>query len=92
MKKAYLLIYSDSLGTREEVKDCLNSIGHIIHWRHDMPNSFYLISESTAQVLSESIVRKLGKKRFLITEISTNKQGMLPRETWDLINKKSRQK
>lgn len=91
MRKAYILVYSDSLGTREVVKNCLNNIGLIIHWRHDMPNSFYIISESSAQELSDSIVKKLGKKRFLITEISSNKQGMLPKETWDLINNKRRE-
>ena len=92
MRKAYLLVYSDSLGTREQVKNCINEIGLIIHWRYDMPNSFYLISENTAQQISDKIIGKMGwGKRFLITEITSNKQGILPRETWDLINKKSRQ-
>lgn len=91
MRKAYLFVYSNDLGTRQEVKRCIDSLEEIIYWRYDMPNSFYLISESTAQKISDGVRAKLGKKRFFITEITDdNKQGFLPRRTWDLINRKSR--
>ena len=85
MKKAYLLVYSDSLGSRSKVKECLNSIEIIATWRYDMPNCFYLISEFSASELSKSIRKELGRGRFLITEISDNRQGWLPSKTWHLI-------
>lgn len=90
MRKAYLFVYSNDLGTREDVKNAVDSIKDILHWRYDLPNSFYIISESSASKISEQIREKLGNKRFIITEISTNKQGWLPRKTWDLINNKKR--
>lgn len=91
MRKAYLLVYSNSLGSRDEVKNCVDNSQEILLWRYDMPNSFYLISEHSADQISEMIRNELGNNRFLVTEISSNKQGWLPRKTWDLINKKRRE-
>lgn len=91
MRKSYLFVYSDDLGTREQVKDCVDSLREVIHWKYDMPNCFYLISENSAVRLAELIRGVLGNHRFLITEIKgDNKQGWLPQSTWDLINKKRR--
>ncbi len=88
MKKAYLLVYSDILASREQLKNCLTSIDEVYTWRYDMPNCFYLISEYSADEIAKSIRTYFGKGRFLITEISSNKQGYLPKETWYLINEK----
>ncbi|MFD1630069.1 hypothetical protein [Pseudopedobacter beijingensis] len=91
MRKAYLFVYSNDLGTRENVKNAVDSIEDILLWRYDLPNTFYIISESSANEISKQIREKLGDKRFIITEISTNKQGWLPRKSWDLINNKNRE-
>lgn len=89
MRKAYLLVYSPSLGTRDQVKKCIKSLPDIITWRCDMPNSFYLISENEAKDISNAIHEYFGNKgRFLVTEISDNRQGWLPSKTWYLIHKK----
>jgi len=88
MKKAYILVYSNDLGTREIVKNTIDSMKIIDIWRYDLPNSLYLISESTADEIAREIRERLGDKRFFITEISTNKQGWLPRKSWNLINNK----
>ena len=88
--KAYLLVYSDSLGTREQVKNCVSKIEEVHTWRYDMPNSFYIISEYSANEIAQSIRRVLGNNRFIVTEISvSNRQGWLPKETWHLINQKN---
>lgn len=83
-----MLIYSDSLGTREEVKECLNDIPEVWTWRYDMPNSFYVISNYESDQIANAIHKKMGKGRFLVTEITSNKSGWLPPESWHLINKK----
>ena len=90
MRKVYLFVYSNDLGTREIVKNTVDSIESIILWRYDLPNSFYLVSTSSAIELSEKIRMKLGDKRFIITEISSNKQGWLPKKSWHLINHKKK--
>lgn len=90
MKKAYLLVYSDSLGSRNAVKECLSAIESVITWRYDMPNCFYIISERTAAEIYIEIKGYLGNGRFLITEISDNRQGRLTRDSWNFIKFKKK--
>lgn len=86
----YLLVYGNKTGDRESIKKTLNSIPEVLNWRFDMPNSFYLKSEKTAEELSALFAKTLNKdsKRFLILEITDNKQGYLLKDTWEFINKK----
>jgi len=92
MRKAYLLLFSDATGGKQVIREWLNREGAVIHWRTDMPNSFYLISEATANELSQSLMNRIGKKgRHLVTEITDNRQGMLPKETWHLLRHKRRE-
>ena len=65
MRKAYLLVYSNSLGTREKVKNVLDKSSKVIHWRYDLPNSFYIISENTATQISDTLREKLVKENIL---------------------------
>ncbi len=91
MRKAYLLAYSNTLGTREEVKKCVDSIREIIDWRYDLPHTFYLISEASASTLSDLITNRMGKKGiFIIVELESNYSGWLPKESWHLLQKKVR--
>jgi hypothetical protein len=91
VKKAYLLIYSNQFGTRDEVRDYINNSSSTIidTWRFDIPNSFYIISEKSADALSKHFLSFSKEKGlFLITEITDNSQGWLPQRSWDLINEK----
>lgn len=89
MSKAYLLAYSDDVGSREVVKGYLNSMSEVTHWRYDMPHTFYVISEASAQALSDRF-RELGgsKGRFVFVEFTDNHQGWLTKASWHLINHK----
>jgi hypothetical protein len=88
MNRPYLLVYSDTLGSRQEVKNYLNSMNEILTWRYDLPNSFYLVSDSNARVLAKRLRELAGDKgRFIITEISANDRGgWLTADSWYLIN------
>ena len=88
MRKAYIFVYSDKLGTRDEVIKCLDNILEVHTWRYDMPNSFYIISDYSADEIAHSIHNFTGKTRFIVSEITSNKQGWLSEETWFLINNK----
>jgi hypothetical protein len=90
MKRAYLLIYNDRLGSRETISSALNAMSEVKLWRYDVPHTFYLISEEDAKTLAKSLRKRLGAGRFLITEITSNKGGWLPKETWHLLKSKSR--
>jgi hypothetical protein len=89
MKKAYLLVYNDRLGSREDVKRFLNGSREVTTWRADIPNSFYVISEVDANTLSKLIRNELGAGRFILSEITSNVGGWLPPQTWYLLNKKA---
>jgi len=88
VKKAYLLVFSDEFGTREQVKQWLNEMPEIITWRYDMPHSFYVISENTAAEIANPLHDRSGKGRFLVSEITANKWGWLPQATWYLLDQK----
>lgn len=91
MNKVYLLIYATTFGDREVIKNWFNQESGIVHWRYDLPNTFYIVSPKSASELSDSLGNFVGKKgRFLITEISDNRQGLLPKETWYLFKNKAR--
>ena len=87
MKRAYLLLYNDDVGTRDAIKHYIDNDPLVLFWRYDLPYSFYIISNSSAQELAESF-QGLNKKNgmFLITEVSKNKQGWLIKDAWTLLN------
>ncbi|HKU73596.1 MAG TPA: hypothetical protein VJR02_06735 [Pyrinomonadaceae bacterium] len=93
-EKVYLLVYSGSaLGTKEQIKNCLNQIPQVISWRTDLPSAFYILSQyQTANEVADGLTTCLGKKgRFLIVQITpdTNLQGWLPPDTWHFLNRKT---
>ena len=90
MRKAYLFVYSDLVGTREQVRDILDTMPEVITWRYDLPNCFYIISEAAAETISEQFRAKRGDVgRWIFSEVTDNKQGFLLKETWFLLNNKS---
>ena len=90
MKRAYLLVYSDSLGSRDDIKKWANDSALVEAWRYDLPNSMYLVSEASAEKLSAEIDQLAGKrKRYIITEVSKNREGYLSLDTWYFLEHKT---
>ena len=91
MKRSYLFAYSDRVGTRDQVVEFIDKQPDILHWRHDIPNMFYLVSEKSAEELYE-VIKELNKERgiFLVCEVGENKEGWLPKKTWTVLNEKRR--
>jgi hypothetical protein len=91
MRKSYLLIFDNEVGTSEELREYLNSLPQILNWRTDtIPNSIYIVSELSADEIA-SFVKTINKNdgAFLVTEITPNKQGWMIKDTWTMINKKT---
>ena len=89
MSKAYLLVYSDELGSRAEVKSIVDSIDEITFWKFDMPNCFYILSSATSKTIATMIRTKSGVNgKFLLSEIPDNSFGWLSSETWKIIQEK----
>ncbi len=85
----YLFIYSNDFGDREAVKTILNGMPEIVDWRYDLPNTFYLESEEEADKLADLIIEQKADARFLLVEVSKNRQGWLPKATWEFLNRNS---
>ena len=87
MRRSYLFIYSDPVGSRDALTKFFDDRPEILYWRHDLPNTYYLISENTADELARMVQRFNHERgRFLICEVGANKEGWLPRATWILLN------
>ena len=87
--RTYLFIYSDAMCNRDTIKTAIAGIPEIIRWRYDIPNSFYIHSNASADELTAKIANKFpGRKCFLFVEIFENRQGYLSKETWNFINQK----
>lgn len=87
-RRTYLFVYAADLGTREELRDFLDDLPEVLNWRYDLPNAFYLVSESEAGELADKI-RQVSRGRFIVTEITENSEGWLPRRSWDVIAEKA---
>ena len=89
--KAYLLVYGRELGTRPNIKSCLNNLPEVITWRSEMPNSFFILSDTDAVELGEAIAKCVGVEapRFLVTEIpqTPRRWGWLSTESWNFIKR-----
>ena len=83
-RRAYLFVYAEDLGTREELRDFLDGLPEVLNWRYDLPNAFYIVSESEASELAKKI-RRIGDGRFVVTEIPENSDGLLPARSWAIV-------
>lgn len=90
MKKSYIFIFNESLGSDQKVYDYVNDSQLIITWRKELNNAFFIISRNSAQEIYEEVSRYFGqgKGTFLISEVSSNKQGLLNKRSWSLLNDK----
>ena len=90
MRKSYLLVYSNKVGSRSTVKNTLDSMDEVNTWRYDLDNCFIVVSESSAKELSQSFrsfsEHKTG--RFIFSEIPSNNWGWLSSRAWFLIKHK----
>jgi len=91
--KYYLLAYSRDLGSRDQVKACLDSLPEVISWRSELPYSFFIQSEADAMTIGQAIQQCVGPKstpRFLITEIPASTErswGWL--SSWKFLNRQT---
>ncbi|AVJ30171.1 hypothetical protein [Achromobacter spanius] len=85
--KAFLLVFEPEVGTQQEVKAVVEQSKKVKTWRYDMPNSFYLISTSSAKELAEDLRTSLPNGRFIVTGIDEY-WGWNNSDTWYLLKHK----
>lgn len=88
MTWAYLIVFNDALGSRQDVQDFLDTIPEITHWYSCMPNCVFFTSTLAAKSIADEILSKFGKgggQRFLVVEAHKDRQGWLSKEAWHLF-------
>lgn len=87
MRKTYIFVYSNALGSREEVRQIVDSIQEIVNWIYGIPNCFFIQSNRTADELVDLIKGKFpgDGKMFFVSEITDNRQGYLSQDLWKFI-------
>ncbi len=89
-RRSFVVVYSDSLGTRDEIKAFCNDVPGIQNWRYDIPNCFYVAADYTAKELSAAIHGRFGGKgQFLVLEYDHDRSsGYMTLDTWWLLQQK----
>ena len=89
MRKCFIVVHSPQVSSHEQMKAVLNAIPEVKTWRTDIPNCFYVVSESNATTLANQIRSKTGTKgRFIVSEIPDDRYGWLTSESWYFIKNK----
>lgn len=85
----YILVWSDSAGKSDAIKDFIDSREEIISWYSCMSNAIFIRSELTAEGL-QKMFREFthDKGRFIILDCDTDRNGWLPRKAWDFMKNK----
>ena len=90
MRKSYVMVYSASFAsTHKTLTDVLDRLDPACDWHAPMSHCLLFTSSMTAVQLAEHIEEQLGVgpgRLFLISEVSSNKQGRLTDRGWRLLN------
>lgn len=87
MSKVFLLVFDSHDTPRELVTAWAEASPLVTAWRSDLPNCFYFASASSAAQLSQGLREAIPHaQRFFFTQISRDRQGMMPKETWHFLS------
>ncbi|MBO2566067.1 hypothetical protein [Shewanella algae] len=86
--KSYIFVFNGGSTEREKLIEVLNRVPEIYTWRYDMVSCFYLLSNSTARQIAESIKRQYPSiGRHVITKLGDEYWGELTGESWHFLEK-----
>ena len=88
MTWAYLIVFNDALGSRDDVQNFLDTIPEVTYWYSCMPNCVFFTSTLAAQSIADKLISRFGEKgsnRFLVIEVHKDRQGWLPEKAWHLF-------
>lgn len=84
------MVYATAFATTHKVlTDILDELDPACDWHAPMPHCLFFNSTMTAPQLAKHFEGQLGVgpgKLFLITEVSSNKQGRMTDRGWKLLN------
>ena len=86
-KWTYLLLYSPVIHDYNKVRRFLDTNPAVLDWYVCLPHSAFIVSELTAKQLAGVFRSKFPKGRFLVMDTATDRNGYLPKEAWDFMQK-----
>ena len=91
--KAYAVISSGRFASRPALQAFLNQHERVAYWYACLPSCVFAFTDMSAHDLAKDLEARFGLgpgRRFLVTELSTNRQGRLPRELWEMLRDPSK--
>jgi hypothetical protein len=86
MPWSYLLLFDDEAGSLDCVRRFIDTHPDILNWYHILPNSFFIVSERTADQLANIFRRFTNDKgRFIILDTKSDRSGWLPLKAWQFM-------
>lgn len=85
----YIVVFSDSVGDKDDVKKFIDSRPEFTNWYICMSNAIFVRAKCTADTISE-IFREYtnDKGRFIVLDLDTDRNGWLPKKAWAFMKTK----
>ncbi|MGZ0708066.1 hypothetical protein ACWPKO_06980 [Coraliomargarita sp. W4R53] len=82
----YILVFSDPVGTKDEVKKVVDEMDEVTTWYLCMSNAIFIRSNYDSASLSNRFREYTKDKgRFMIIDLDTDRNGWLPKKAWEFI-------
>ena len=85
---AYLVLFNEKLGKREDLTSFLDTLPEVTYWYACLPNAVFFTATVNAASISKKIQDHFGTgegQRFLVSEVHDDRQGWLPKTAWHMF-------
>jgi hypothetical protein len=80
----YALSFDESV-TRQAMTEALDRIESVGNWYACLPHTIFVVSSSTAGELAPLIKQASGVRQFILVDVATDRNGLLPRNAWEFM-------
>lgn len=82
----YIIVFSDSVGKKDDVKEYIDSRSEFTNWYICMSNAIFVRSKCDAKGIT-TILREFTEDegRFIVLDVDTDKSGWLPKKAWSFM-------
>lgn len=81
----YALSFDESV-TRDEMTEALERIESVVNWYTCLPHTIFVVSSEAAAELSLLIRLQSGARQFILLDVATDRNGMLPKKVWEFMS------
>jgi len=81
---SYVLVLDDTIA-RQEAISLVDKLPAVKNWYACMDHVVFLVSDNVASDLAATLRPHLGKRRFLLMDAGTDRNGWLPKQAWEFM-------